>query len=233
MELDWSEQSPHIRTLFRPWRPGDGYDEATLQAAEARLGVRLPATLRTFYLAWGRRRDLTRLNDPLLSPDALLLRSDTVLVGVENQCAYDWGVPREALEEANPPVVAKDFTVGGWQDESELPWTRSHDHLSSFLDDLTYGHAFSRGGAIHGGWTDFFRHPRALPAHQIAWLEEHWSKAKATSLVFGLVTDSPPTLYVRDGQAFWECGGRCMAAREAEVLDELGQRFQLTWATRW
>ncbi len=48
MEPDWSEQSPHIRTLFRPWQPGDGYDEAEIEAAEARLGVRLPTTLRNF-----------------------------------------------------------------------------------------------------------------------------------------------------------------------------------------
>src|SRR5581483_10929314 len=39
MELDWSEQSPHIRTLFCPWQPGDGYDEMTVQAAEERLGI--------------------------------------------------------------------------------------------------------------------------------------------------------------------------------------------------
>ena len=25
MEFDWSEQSPHIRSLYRPWQPGDGY----------------------------------------------------------------------------------------------------------------------------------------------------------------------------------------------------------------
>jgi hypothetical protein len=73
VELDWSEQSPHIRTLFRPWQPGDGYDEATLQAAEVRLGLRLPATLRRFYLAWGRRHDMTQMVDPLVPPDALKL----------------------------------------------------------------------------------------------------------------------------------------------------------------
>lgn len=33
MELDWSEQSPHIRSLYRPWQPGDEYGEAILQAA--------------------------------------------------------------------------------------------------------------------------------------------------------------------------------------------------------
>ncbi len=28
MELDWSEQLSHIRTLYRPWQPDDGYEEA-------------------------------------------------------------------------------------------------------------------------------------------------------------------------------------------------------------
>jgi hypothetical protein len=49
MELDWSEQSPHIRTLYRRWQPGDGYEEAIIAAAEAKLGLRLPAILRNFY----------------------------------------------------------------------------------------------------------------------------------------------------------------------------------------
>jgi hypothetical protein len=64
MELDWSEQSPHIRSLYHPWQPGDGYDEAEIEAAEARLGFRLPSTLRNFYLAWGRRQDLTSSRSP-------------------------------------------------------------------------------------------------------------------------------------------------------------------------
>jgi hypothetical protein len=53
MDLDWSEQSPHIRTLFRPWQHGDGYPEDDLAAAEVRCGVRLPVTLRSFYGTWG------------------------------------------------------------------------------------------------------------------------------------------------------------------------------------
>jgi hypothetical protein len=100
MELDWSEQSSHIRTLFRPWQPGDGYDEATLQAPEVQLGLRLPATLRTFYLVWGRRRDLTQLIDPLLAPDALQMRTDTLVFGgrirgptIGGYNAKRWGRP--------------------------------------------------------------------------------------------------------------------------------------------
>jgi cell wall assembly regulator SMI1 len=100
MELDWSAQSPHIRSLFHPWQPGDGYDEATIQAAEARLGVRLPATLRNFYKAWGRRRDMTQMRNPLLPPEELEIREDTLIFWVENQAVLYWGVPSAALEEA-------------------------------------------------------------------------------------------------------------------------------------
>ena len=51
MELEWSEQSPTIRTLYRPWHPDAGYTEDAIQATEAHLGLRLPAVLRNFYLA--------------------------------------------------------------------------------------------------------------------------------------------------------------------------------------
>ena len=85
MELDWSVQSSHIRTLFRPWQPGDGKDGAIIQAAEERLGVDLPATLRNFYLAWGKRRDL-------MFNDFFLLDSDEV--GIEAHALYFCGQTR-------------------------------------------------------------------------------------------------------------------------------------------
>lgn len=229
MELDWSEQSPHIRTLFRPWQPGDGYDEATIQAAEARLGVRLSATLRNFYQAWGRRRDVTRLGDPLLSPDELKLRDETLLFWVENQGVFYWGVPCEALGEADPPVVV---TEGG----PVLHWIPSQVCLSRFLDALTYNHAFCQGGAPHGGWADtpFL----VLPSHHLAWLEAQWSKVTFRPIVFGLVPDPDQypwvTLYGRDGQALTSFDGYVMvAAREAESLDEIAQVLQITWSKRW
>jgi hypothetical protein len=123
MELDWSEQSPHIRSLYRPWQPGDGYDEATLQAAEVRLGVPLPATLRTFYLAWGRREDLTQASYYLLNSEDLLIRANTLIFWVEDQSVVYWGIPHEALAEPNPPVVITYSGESGWEVESELHWT--------------------------------------------------------------------------------------------------------------
>ncbi len=227
MELDWSAQSPHIRTLFRPWQPGDGYEEATIQAAEERLGICLPTALRNFYLAWGKRRDLTAQQDFLQHPDGLMVRAGTLIFWVENQAACFWGIQRAALKEADPPVVV------AWNEEAGLVWIPSPARLSSFLDDMTYHHAFL-GGAIHGGYTH--SNLPLFPADQVAWLEEHWSKATVSPMVFGIIPDADwhgPPLYVRDGQAFYSLGGYCLAAREAEVVDEIGKRFQITWARRW
>jgi hypothetical protein len=150
MNLDWSEQSPHIRTLFRPWRQGDGYTEDDIAAAEARYGVRIPATLRSFYGTWGRRRDLTRMNEDLLGPDTWAVHSNALIICAENQgCAY-WALPMETLGEADPPVVVADDELSTvWEVTDGLVWRASHPRASALLDDLTYGHAFA-GGAVHG-----------------------------------------------------------------------------------
>lgn len=234
MELDWSTQSPHIRTLFHPWQPGDGYDEAEIEAAEARLGLRLPATRRNFYLACGRRTDLTAMNHGLLSPDHLEMRENTLLFWEENQAVWYWGVHREVLEEADPPVALHFYISAAGRVKLERTWEPIHPQLSFALDDMVYHHAFVPGGAIHGGWTRLSGFHDDMPAGQVAWLEEEWSKAIVTPLCFGMDVDLPrehwPTLYVRDGQAFWVLA---MAAREAEALDEIGQRFRFPWQKRW
>lgn len=241
MELDWSAQSPHIRSLYHPWQPGDGWDEATIQAAEARLGLRLPNPLRNFYLAWGRRPDMTETQNPLLDPDELVIKADTLIFCVENQAVVYWGVQCEVLEEDDPPIVVSPSGPSGWRVASELNWTPSHVHLSGFLDDLTYSHAF--GGSAQGGATDFDVPP--LPEQHIAWLEESWSKARVGPLFYGVdvpesaIDSTWPPLYVRDGQAFyWHpfyngLGICSLAARDTEALKEISQRFQIKWRRRW
>jgi len=234
MKLDWSEQSSHIRTLFRPWQLGDVYKEVMLTDTEKRLGVRLPSALRIFYRAWGQRRDLTRMRQYLLAPAELVIKADTLIFCAENQGVAYWGVPHEALEEEDPPVVVTESGASRWDVATDLNWKPSHTHLSSFLDELTYLHAFC-GGAIHGGDTPLFTPP--LQAYQQAWLEESWGKAIINPLKLQMtpecIFDEYPTLYVRNGQAFYWFLGGSMAAREIEDLDEISQRFQLTWTNRW
>lgn len=56
---------------LRPIGAHDGYADADLDAAEARLGVRLPAAVREAYRMFGRRDDLTSANGTLLEPSRL------------------------------------------------------------------------------------------------------------------------------------------------------------------
>lgn len=231
MNLDWSEQSPHIRTLYHPWQPGDGYEEDVILAAEARIGARLPASLRTFYHAWGRRWDLTQINQHVVGPVGLVRRPDALIFCVENQGCCWWAIERHVLEEPDPPVVIAD--PGNWDIKdihASLTWMPSHAHLSDFLDDLAYFHAFS-GGAIHGGYTRYFRHQE----YQNAWLEQHWRRTDVGSLCFGRVDVDGEDFhfYVRDGQALKWFRGCSAAVRKVEDLDEIAQELQFTWTHRW
>src|SRR5258706_7718472 len=121
MDLDWSEQSPHIRTLYRPWQQGDGYEEDVIAAAEARCGVRLSVTLRSFYRMWGRRQDLTRMNEVLLAPDEWVVHAGALIFCVENQSCWYWALPLAALTQADPPVVqaesGRERAVWGGEDD--------------------------------------------------------------------------------------------------------------------
>ncbi|GHO89407.1 hypothetical protein [Dictyobacter formicarum] len=233
MELDWSTQSPHIRSLYPPWQSGDGYEENIIQATEARLGSRLPTPLRTFYSTWGRRKDLTRLNQALVGPDKLVARPDALIFCFENQAVCSWAIRHEDLEKANPPVVVA-YALPDWEwweVDAPLIWMPSHTHVSDFLDTLTYHHALC-GGAIHGGYTHFFHHQE----YQNAWLEQQWQRTTVGPLVFGLVedfSDDLPPLYVRNGQALAWFLGCSVAVRKMETLDEISQALQVTWVKQW
>ena len=235
MELDWSEQSPHIRTLYAPWQPGDGYEENVIAAREAEIGAQLPAPLRIFYQAWGCRRDLTQTNQYVLGLAGLVWRPDALVFCVENQGCCWWAIERTVLEEPDPPVVIADPENWNIEDiQAPLIWKPSHAHVSDFLNSLTYQHAFC-GGALHGGWGSF----QPQESHE-AWLEQHWHRIKvrpmALQLADGYDLDLPEyiDIYGRDGQVLhWFPRGCSLATGSMEGLDAIGQAFQVTWSHRW
>jgi len=85
----------------------DGCDDDELRATETRLALPLPASLRQAYALIGRRDDLTRVQDRLLTLAQLRVDgSGKVLVfRVENQNVAQRGVPLPAVGEPDPPVV--------------------------------------------------------------------------------------------------------------------------------
>ncbi|MEU3493579.1 SMI1/KNR4 family protein [Kitasatospora cineracea] len=175
-----------------PLRPQDGCPEAELDAAEARLGLRLPAALREAYRLFGNRPDLTGNQDTLLTPDRLYVDLDCLVYRVENQsCAY-WGVPLAALGQDDPPTVV-------WSDTDAPrtePWTArfSTECLAVVLteplfDEDAYVDAGEVDPASLTGWTElprlyepgidtrFFARPDALLAVQ----GDSWLALRATS----------------------------------------------------
>jgi hypothetical protein len=232
MDLDWSVHSAHIRTLFHPWHQGDGYEEEDIAAAEARCGVRLPATLRSFYRTWGRRRDLTQMNEWLLAPDQWVVHSGALIFCVENQACSYWALPLDALAEADSPVMqAESGPERSLQElQEELDWHIGCRGVSSFLDALTYLHAFSKG-AIHGA------HSARLHSQpwQQEWLEQNWQQVKVLPLQVLYPEENGlwHTLYVRDGQALDGFDRFFAVASTSEALDEIARALAIEWEESW
>ncbi len=224
MRFKWSRNAPQILSLFRPWCPGDGYDEATIRSAETSLGIQLPATLRLFYQSWGARDDLTRVREAFLAPHEIFLHSDAMIFCVENQAVLYWSIRRESVGKANPPVYV------AYNQGSDLSWSMSHDHLSDFLDALTYAHAFA-GGAVHGGVS-----VERIDEHRTALLAKNWQRITVNSLPWGLMPQEGLRLssfFIRQGQAIDPVLEYWAATQSEEDLDQIAHTLAITWKTRW
>jgi hypothetical protein len=106
------------QSWLTPLTDEDGWTEDDLRAAERRLGLRLPPAIREAYALFGRRQDLTSVQDRLLDPDQLELdvTGEVLIYRVENQSVAVWGVPLAAMEQPDPPVVmARNFEDVSWE----------------------------------------------------------------------------------------------------------------------
>jgi|SRR5579859_6498999 len=85
MNFSWSKNAPYLQWIDSAWRPTDGFTEEELQAAEARLGISLPAVLRGFYRAWGDRHQVNESLEGLATPDELFVQAGALVFVDENQ----------------------------------------------------------------------------------------------------------------------------------------------------
>ncbi|MEV7025632.1 SMI1/KNR4 family protein [Kitasatospora sp. NPDC093558] len=109
-----------------PLGPGDGFADAELDAAERRLGLRLPAALREAYRLFGRRADLTSSHNTLLTPDELYVLDGALVYQAENQGCAHWGIPLAELAEDDPATVARPDLA----DKSQERWEPSESRFS-------------------------------------------------------------------------------------------------------
>ncbi|MEU9576455.1 SMI1/KNR4 family protein [Streptomyces chilikensis] len=134
----------------QPLRPGDGWSERELRAAEARLGLRLPAALREAYLVFGRRSDLTSNHDTLLAPDELRVVDGALVYRAENQgCAF-WGVMLDALEHDDPGTVMRLDLA----DKAQERWEAWNPSLTAACVEMVMSEAvqYDKGFTDYAEW---------------------------------------------------------------------------------
>jgi len=92
-------------TLVRPLTPEDGQSEMSISDPETRLGLKLPAVLRDYYLLAGRFDRFNRAHNELRRPDEWSVDGGKLVFLEENQCVVFWGV--EACTEALPRISSR------------------------------------------------------------------------------------------------------------------------------
>jgi uncharacterized protein (TIGR02996 family) len=138
----WGLVDEFVEVWHSPLAPGDGYPEADLRAAEARLGCRLPAALREWYALAGRRGDVWSIQDNLVPPDRLQVDpgSGDLTFRWENQGCERWAIRAADLGRDDPPVAEVDAGV------------QASPTISAFAClVLVYEAMFAPGGVRAGG----------------------------------------------------------------------------------
>lgn len=88
---------------------GDGYSDAELEAAEDRIGCRMPKALREWYRFGGRRAAIWSVQDHLCPPEQVRFEDKHGLVfRRENQGCTQWAIRPVHLKQPDPPVFGGD-----------------------------------------------------------------------------------------------------------------------------
>jgi hypothetical protein len=109
--------------------------------AENRLGVHLPAALRSFYRNAGHATDFTTVYDRFLSPDDWRLSAGKVVFMVENQEVVAYGTDAR-LPSDDPPVA---MTSG----DDGAEWSTVCSSCSEFLDVMLHWEGAFGGAMPH------------------------------------------------------------------------------------
>ena len=126
----WSLLTDFVAKWRRPLQEGDGYSATELDAAEQRLGLKLPLALREWYQLTGLREDIVAPQNFLVSPVELEISEENGLLVFhsENQQVVEWGIQTSDLDLVDPPVWLDN---SGLHDAQQEP-IRENNTLSEF-----------------------------------------------------------------------------------------------------
>jgi hypothetical protein len=132
-----------FQTLGYPLSKSTSLPLDDIVAAEKRLGVRIPMSLRDFYLVAGRERRFTRCHHMLLPPSKWSLEKRHLTFMLENQAVVHWSV-------SIPDRGSEDPAVSQGVDENTAEWYPEHRKCSVFLAVMMHYQAVSGGFRFTG-----------------------------------------------------------------------------------
>ncbi len=114
-----------------------------IAAAERRLGVRIPAALRDYYLVAGRERRFGACHNRFRAPPQWEIDKQRLVFLEENQAVVLWGVSTRNPNSPDPPVSR------GVNDEP-ITWAPEHRKCSVFLAHMLHCQAVMGGFRFYG-----------------------------------------------------------------------------------
>lgn len=201
-----------------------GWSKHDIEAAERRLGFRLPAVLRTFYTKFGHLESINKALHVLLDPQKLHLRSQYLVFYEMHQSTGWWGL-------AGYEVLGDPKVYVCYEPHEKRPhWYLQHDRLSDFFVTMFCWQA-TQGGAPYGGFADINRGTlrqirKELPQMQL----------RGHKLGFEVYGNTGPILCVyRDVCVFQDEHRLTLAAAAAtfQQLIEIEHRFKIRWDHMW
>jgi hypothetical protein len=137
----------YYSTLFRsfgyPLSSGTSNSADLLDRSARRLGVRLPRSLKDYYLVAGRERRFSACHNRLLRPTEWWVDRGRLIFMEENQCVVWWGVSVRNANSVDPAVSQ------GINDEP-ISWYPEHRKCSVFLAVMLHYQAVSGGFPFYG-----------------------------------------------------------------------------------
>lgn len=114
------------RHLGRKPRPSDGSSEAEISRAESRLGLQLPASVRSYFRIAGNLAELNRSHNQLFALSELIVEDGFLIFMEENQAVVRWGIRISQLPNVDPEV---------WQQVNSKPprWYSEEIKFSEFI----------------------------------------------------------------------------------------------------
>ncbi|WP_328460382.1 hypothetical protein OHA21_29675 [Actinoplanes sp. NBC_00393] len=209
-----------IRDFTTAWRiplgPDDGLPAAEIEAAEDRLGVRIPGALRQAYLLFGRRTDLTSQYGTLFAPGELMFDAENQMLvfRADHQGVAHYGVP--AGPDDDPPVLI----LLDMAEKAPEKWEPFVDRLSSGLIEMIFVELAESDDRADGRELD--------------------SASERDQLVEGLTPAAVPQYRIGDDYGQWYAGADVIVrivddawvsvlARTGDALDDFRQRHPGDW----